>query len=309
MTLLFVSDADSADDWCTALRAELPGLSVRAYPDTGPVEDIKYALVWHPPAGLLAGLPKLEVVFSIGAGVDGILSDGNLPVDRPLVRMVSGGLTQDMVEYVTCHTLRWHCDVDWHAAQQVQCKWTPRRRKPMDRTIVGILGLGALGGAVAQALLPFGFQVRGWSRDPRQIDGVENHIGPDALPGFLAACDLLICLLPLTDETHGILNAETFGHLPPGAYLINAARGGHLVEEDLIPAIESGALSGATLDVFNTEPLPTDHPFWRHKAITITPHDASMTPVSSGARYVASQIDRFENGDALENVVDFSRGY
>ena len=309
MTLLFVSEPDPGGRWRAALEAERPALAVRVHPDTGPVEDIRYALVWRPPAGLLASLPNLEVVFSIGAGVDGILSDGSLPRDKPLVRMVSDGLTGDMVEYVVCHVLRWHCDVEGHAASQAKRVWTPRRRRPAERTGVGILGLGVLGQAAARALLPFGFAVRGWSRSPKSVEGVDCHAGWDALPRFLSQCDVLVCLLPLTEETRGILCQRTFAHLPHGAYLINAARGGHLVEEELIPALEAGVLSGATLDVFNTEPLPQDHPFWRHRAITITPHDASLTPIESGARYVAGQIERYEAGLPLENLVDFERGY
>lgn len=309
MTLLFVSEPDPGTEWRSALEAARPGLPVRVYPDTGPIEAIRYALVWRPPAGLLAGLPNLQVIFSVGAGVDGILSDGNLPPGKPLVRMVNPGLTGDMVEYVTCHALRWHCEVEAHAANQAQGKWAPRRRKPFEATSIGILGLGVIGEACARALVPFGFAVRGWSRSQKRIEGVDCHAGHDALPDFLSACDLLVCLLPLTGETRGILCAENFAHLPQGAYLINAARGGHLAEADLIPAMEAGRLSGATLDVFETEPLPAGHPFWTHPAITVTPHDASMTPIAAGARYVAGQIERFEAGLPLENLVDFKRGY
>ncbi|MEO1250364.1 MAG: glyoxylate/hydroxypyruvate reductase A [Pseudomonadota bacterium] len=309
MTLLFVSDFDPAGRWRQALIDERPSLPVRVHPEAGDPADIRYALVWKPPAGLLAGLPNLEVIFSLGAGVDGILTDTAVPKDKPLVRMVSDGLTSDMVEYVVCHVLRWHCQVELHADQQARREWNPHRRKTASETVIGILGLGVLGTAAAQALVPFGFSVRGWSRGPKQVDGVDCYAGQDQLSDFLSTCDVLVCLLPLTPQTEGILNAETFGWLPEGAYLINAARGGHLVEEDLIPALESGSLLGATLDVFRTEPLPEDHPFWSRKAITITPHDASLTPVASGARHVANQIDRYEQGLPLEHLVDFERGY
>lgn len=309
MTLLFVSELDSAERWRQGLAAERPSLPVRVHPEAGDPADIRYALVWRPPAGLLAGLPNLEVIFSLGAGVDGILTDTAVPKDKPLVRMVSDGLTSDMVEYVVCHVLRWHCQVELHAQQQAHRQWKPRRRKTASKTVVGILGLGVLGTAAARALVPFGFSVRGWSRGPKQVNGVTCYAGQDQLADFLADCDALVCLLPLTPQTEGILNAETFDLLPDGAYLINAARGGHLVEEELIPALDAGSLSGATLDVFRTEPLPTDHPFWSHPAITITPHDASLTPVASGARHVANQIDRYERGLPLEHLVDFERGY
>ncbi|MEM1398962.1 MAG: glyoxylate/hydroxypyruvate reductase A [Pseudomonadota bacterium] len=309
MALLFVSEADPARDWRRALAERKPGLDIRVYPEIGTPEDIRYALVWYPPLGLLADLPNLDVIFSLGAGVDGVLKDEAVPKDKPLVRMVSEGLTQDMVEYVICHVLRRHCGVERQAAQQARRDWVPQRRVPAAETTVGILGLGVLGAATAQALVPFGFHVRGWSRRPKSIPGVQSFAGTEKLNEFLAGCDILACLLPLTPDTEGILSSETFAALPKGAYLINAARGGHLVEDDLIPAMEGGCLSGATLDVFRTEPLPSDHPFWTHPSITITPHDASMTPVESGARHVVRQIERYENGEPLEHLVERSRGY
>ncbi len=243
-------------------------------------------------------LKNLKAIFCLGAGVDRLLADTDLPRDVPLVRMVEPELTRGMVEYVLWQCLYHHRKVWELEAAQSCATWRPHTYPaPWDRTI-GILGLGELGAAAAEKLVEFGFQVRGWSRSPKSLPKVESFAGLGQLPAFLSKCEILVCLLPLTAETRGILNAALFAQLPRGASLINAARGGHLVEADLLPAMASGQIVAATLDVFEKEPLPADHPFWSAERLYITPHNASITDPRSAAWRIAKQIAKFEAGEA-----------
>lgn len=307
-TLLFVSAADNADSWRAELAKRRPELEFRVWPDAGDPAEIDYALVWKPPPGVLAGLPNLKLILSLGAGVEPLLADSTLP-DAPLIRMVAEGLTEDMAAYAVLQVLRWQRQVDAYAAQQREGVWKQLGHRPASELRVGILGLGVLGEAAAKALLPLGFQVAGWSRTPKTIRGVETLHGEDGLVALAARSDFLICLLPLTDETRGILGAKLFATLPKGAVVINAARGGHLVEADLLAALESGHLGGASLDVFAEEPLPPGHPFWTHPKVHVTPHVAGITHPSRSADHVADAILRLETGQPLLHVVDRARGY
>ena len=310
MALLFVTDFDDPQDWVPALKAELPDLDVRVWPEIGDPAEIVYTLAWNPKPGLLASLPNLKAIFSLGAGVDGILADDSLPQTVPLVRMVDDSLTEGMVEYVVLQVLDWHRQADIYRGQQRKALWRPRRQKLARERTVGVMGLGELGRATAAALAMLKFDVAGWSRSARTLDGVTCFHGADQGFGhFLARSEILICLLPLTRETAGILCGKTFARLPMGAYLINAARGGHLVETDLLAALGGGRIAGAALDVFADEPLPRGHPFWRDPRITITPHIASVTHARTAARSVAANIRRVEAGEALESLVDPKRGY
>lgn len=310
MALLFVTDFDDPQDWVPALKAELPDLDVRVWPEIGDPAEIVYALAWNPKPGLLASLPNLKAIFSLGAGVDGILADDSLPKTVPLVRMVDDSLTEGMVEYVVLQVLDWHRQADIYRGQQRKALWRPRRQKLARERTVGVMGLGELGRATAAALSMLKFDVAGWSRSARTLDGVTCFDGAgQGLGHFLARSEVLICLLPLTRETDGILCGKTFARLPMGAYLINAARGGHLVETDLLAALGSGRIAGAALDVFADEPLPRGHPFWRDPRITITPHVASVTHARTAAKSVAANIRRVEAGEALESLVDLQRGY
>ena len=215
-----------------------------------------------------------------------------------------------MVEYVVLQVLDWHRQADIYRGQQRKALWRPRRQKLARERTVGVMGLGELGRATAAALAMLKFDVAGWSRSARTLDGVTCFHGADQGFGhFLARSEILICLLPLTRETAGILCGKTFARLPMGAYLINAARGGHLVETDLLAALGGGRIAGAALDVFADEPLPRGHPFWRDPRITITPHIASVTHARTAARSVAANIRRVEAGEALESLVDPKRGY
>ncbi|OYD85760.1 2-hydroxyacid dehydrogenase [Azospirillum brasilense] len=308
MTLLFCSTTDRSDRWLSELDARLPGLEVRVWPEMGDPADIEMALVWKPPHGLLATLPNLKLIVSLGAGVESLLLDPTLP-DVPLVRMVSEGLTVDMAGYVALQVLRWHRLLDEYKALQQAGRWEPLDHRPASEVSVGILGLGELGMASAKTLLSMDYRVLGWSRTPKTLPGVESFSGPDGLAAMLGQCNLLVCLLPLTAETRGLLNRKLFAALPKGAVVVNAARGGHLVEDDLLAALESGHIAGASLDVFAEEPLPAGHPFWTHPKVHVTPHVAAITHPSRSAAVVAEAITAFREGRPLPNLVDRSQGY
>jgi len=272
--------------------------------------EIDYALSFRPPAGLLASLPKLKTIFSLGAGVDGFLADPALPKNIPLVRFVDTQLSTEMAQYVVMHVLLPHRGQREFDHAQSQRRWAQRllARKTAD-TRIGILGLGEIGTVAGERLRDLGFAVAGWSRTRKCVAGIENFSGLEGLSPFLARSDYLVCLLPLTNETRGILNANSFAALPRGAYVINVARGGHLVERDLIAALDSGQLSGATLDVFETEPLPADNPLWTHPRVIVTPHIAAISDPKVAARFVIDGISRAERGERHPNTVDWQRGY
>lgn len=309
MALLFASPDDDPVAWTQALKRRLPDLEVRVFPELGDPRDIEAALVWLPPSGLLASLPNLKAIFSLGAGVDRLLEDPTLPPNVPICRMVDPALTRSMAEFVLLHVLRYHRDLDVFEAQQRRAEWRLHLPKPPEATVVGIMGLGELGGAAARLLVAHGFTVKGWSRSRKEIPGVASFAGVHELDAFLHDLAVLVCLLPLTAATRGILNRALFAKLPRGARLVNLARGAHLVEADLIEALASGQLAHATLDVFATEPLPADHPFWRHPKITVTPHAAAYSAPESGAQVVCENLRRLRSGEPLLHRVDRARGY
>ena len=311
MAVLIIAPGLKADWWAHELNQQNPALDVRIWPDAGNPDDIDYALAWKPPPGTLATYPHLKVVFSLGAGVDHLLIDPDFPPHSRISRVVDPYLTAGMVEYVLLHVLRYHKNQPALDTQQSARVWDDRAHelKQADERRIGILGLGELGLAAARALIALDFDVAGWSRSPKTIAGVQCFHGSAGLNDLLTRTNILVCLLPLTPETENILCEELFARLPEGAYLINAARGGHLVESDLIPALESGQLGHATLDVFQIEPLPDNHPFWGHRQITVTPHNASITDPRSVARQIAEGIAAVERGDALPNAVDIKLGY
>ncbi|MBO6783402.1 MAG: glyoxylate/hydroxypyruvate reductase A [Alphaproteobacteria bacterium] len=311
MAVLIIAKNDRPDWWADQLRRNDPSLDVRVWPDAGDPADIEYALAWKPRPGELAKYPNLKAVFSLGAGVDHLFSDPEFPAGAAVSRVIDPYLTAGIREYVLLHVLRYHKNQPALDMQQREHVWDDRGHelKQADERRVGILGLGELGTASGKALAALGFDVAGWSRSPKDIPGIACHHGPDGLDELAARTDILVCLLPLTPETEGILNAGLFAKLPAGAYLINAGRGGHLVEDDLIPALESGRLAHATLDVFRNEPLPRDHPFWDHPRITVTPHNASITDPRSVARQIADGIAAIARGEPVPNAVDRELGY
>lgn len=308
MALLFYSPDEDAQAWRRALLHRLPDLDFRTWPDTGDLAEIDAALVWRVPPGLLRTLPNLKAVLSLGAGVDAMLADPTLP-ELPLCRLIDRSLTRMMSEFVFLLVLKYHRGLDVYAAQQRQALWRFHLPPVPQATRVGILGLGELGTDAARMLAGHGFTVRGWSRSKKQLPGIECYAGAAELAEFLGQTDILVCLLPLTADTAGILDARLFAQLPQGARLINVARGRHLVEPDLLDALESGQLAHASLDVLREEPLPAAHPFWRHPRIDLTPHVASFSEPEIAADGVAENLRRLRDGRPLRNVVDRQRGY
>jgi glyoxylate/hydroxypyruvate reductase A len=273
-------------------------------------EEIDYVLGFRPRAGFLKTFPKLKAIFSLGAGIDGFLSDPEFPRHVPLVRFVDKTLSREMAQYIVMHVLMQHRSERMFQAAQREAKWRQAMlARQTEDTRVGILGMGEIGSVAACSLRDLGFQVSGWSRTKKEIEGIGSFAGESELDPFLAHCDFLVCVLPLTPRTRHILNAKLFAKLPKGAYVINVARGGHLAEADLIAALDSGQLSGATLDVFEQEPLPETSPIWKHPKIIATPHVAAITAPAAAARYVIEGIAAMERGETLKNVVDMTRGY
>jgi glyoxylate/hydroxypyruvate reductase len=309
MVLLFCSSVDSAARWRAQLVRLSTAIEVRVWPEIGNPADIDFALVWRPAPGLLASLPNLKLILSLGAGIDHILVDPLLPRDVPIVRLVDPHLIAAMSEYVVLQVLRLHRqDLAYREQQQARI-WRELSQENADERPVAILGFGEIGQHAGHKLKALGFPVAGWTRQPRQIAGFSTYAGMAELPRLLAGSEILVCLLPLTEETRGILCARTFALLPHGAGLVNAGRGGHLAEEDLIPALASGQLSAAALDVFRDEPLPPAHPFWQHPRIIVTPHIAGITNPITAAPIVLDNIRRCAEDRPLLHRIDPTRGY
>lgn len=309
MAILFRSSPASTARWRPVLGALLPEHEIRYWPEIGDRAAIEYALVWNAEPGLLASLPNLKLIVGLGAGVDHLLRDPSLPKAVPIVRLVDSYMTDAMSEYVALSVLRLHRrDLDYLAQQRAGI-WEEREQKNAAERPVGILGFGTLGQEAGRKLKSLGFDVAGWSRAKKEIAGFATYAGAAGLDALLARSEILVCLLPLTAETAGILNAAAFSRLPRGAGLVNAGRGGHLVEADLIAALDSGQLSGAVLDVAGEEPLPQGHPFWRHPRIILTPHVAAETNPPTATPIIAEAIRRCAAGLPVANTVDPARGY
>jgi len=300
--------------WKGRFEGVCPGRSVRLLPDDAfdPAE-VHYAAVWKPQPGELAAFPNLRVIFNLGAGVDALMADRSLP-DVPLVRVAVTDLTARMTEYVVLHVLMHHRQELYLRESQRAKRWAPKLQWAAGAISVGVMGLGTLGADAADALKRIGFRVAGWSRSPKTIHGVDCFHGEAQFDAFLRRTDILVCLLPLTPETRHVLNRALFEKLnrssPLGApVLINAGRGGLQNEADILQSLDDGLLGGVSLDVYATEPLPVDSAFWTHPKVVLTPHNAADTDADEISKYVAQQIERFEAGGALENVVDRKRGY
>ena len=308
MSLLYKADPQRGAQWQRLMATKAPDLPVHVWPETGDAAAVRYIAVWTPPDAMMERFPNVEIVFSVGAGVDQ-LDLARLPAHVPVVRMLDPAIGRGMVEYTTLAVLALHRNlVDYVADKNAQA-WAPVNLVPAASRRVGIMGLGQLGEAVLHALANFGFSLSGWSRSPRTIGGVTCYCGDAALTDFAGACDILICLLPLTDATRGILGRDLFEKLPRGAAIVNVGRGGHLVQDDLLAALASGHISAAVLDVTDPEPLPKDHPLWAHPRVLITPHVASMTQPETAVEFVLETIHRHKAGLPLRGLVDRSRGY
>ncbi|CUZ75957.1 glyoxylate/hydroxypyruvate reductase GhrA [Serratia marcescens] len=313
MNIIYYHPLFNAQEWLAGIKQRLPQAEIREW-QRGDERPADYALVWRPPHEMLANRRDLKAVFALGAGVDAILDQerkhpGTLPAGVPLLRLEDTGMAQQMQEYALSYVLRYFRRFDEYQALQQRQEWQPLDPHSLDDFTIGILGAGVLGQSVARKLTEFGFSVRCWSRSAKQIDGVQSFAGEAQRAAFLNGVKLVINLLPNTPETVGILNRELFAQLSSGAYLINIARGAHLVEADLLAALEQGQLAAATLDVFAREPLPQDHPFWRHPRVTITPHIAAITLPQQAMDQIAANIRALEAGHAPAGVVDRQRGY
>ncbi|MBT9386079.1 glyoxylate/hydroxypyruvate reductase A [Pseudooceanicola sp. CBS1P-1] len=306
---IYIPSDESSQEWRDRLARLLPEMTVQTFEEVTDPAAVHYAVVWKPPTGAIAGFANLRAVVSLGAGVDHVLEDRELPAHLPIIRTVGTDLTQRMREFVALQVLLHHRRLPEVLARQRAHVWEKLVTPPAPRRVVGVMGLGNIGAASAQALAGLGFDVRGWARSPHEIAGVTCFAGEDGLAPFLAGCEILVCLLPLTESTRAILNAALFAQLAPGAVVINLARGPHLVVADLLEALASGQLSGASLDVFETEPLPADDPLWDHPQIIVTPHVASFIDAETGSRLVAANIARFEAEGSVPDLADAGRGY
>ncbi len=304
--LTFCCTGTEPQPWLQGLRAALPQAQVALWQPGADAAD--YAVVWAPPQQFFDEQQQLKAVFAIGAGVDALLKL-RLPPNAALIRLDDAGMAVQMAEYV-CHAIIRHFrEFDVYAAETRQGQWSAHKPRSRVDFPVGVMGLGVLGQRVARALSQFEFPVNGWSRSPKALDGVQSFSGPAQLDGFLSSSRVLVNVLPLTADTHNILNRATFSRLRPGGYVINVARGAHLVDEDLLALLDSGHLAGATLDVFRVEPLPPDHPFWREPKITITPHTAARTLRATSIAQIAGKIEALERGETVVGRVDRGRGY
>jgi glyoxylate/hydroxypyruvate reductase A len=295
--------------WLEHMQSLLPDVDCRLWGNPGDVDEIEIAVVWRPPAGGLKHFPNLRAIVSIGAGIDHVLADPELPRHVPIIRTTGEDLKIRMREYVSLQVLRLHRRLPEIETAQERREWLQFVSPPAYERKVGLMGLGDLGGDCARALASLGFDVAGWSRRPKTINGIMSFAGQDDLTAFLNRTEILICLLPLTPATKGILNADLFARLPKGASIINAARGGHLIDDDLLTAIEAGQISAATLDVFTTEPLPAEHPFWDHPKILVTPHIASLIDPIAGGKAIAANVKKFLAGEPVPDLVDLTQGY
>ncbi|WP_250508467.1 glyoxylate/hydroxypyruvate reductase A [Caballeronia sp. GACF4] len=313
MKIIFYEEHADTDAWLGGLRRELPDADLRIWQpgDTAPAD---YAIVWRAPRELFANRPELKAIFNLGAGVDAILDverkePGTLPPNATLVRLEDTGMAQQMVEYSTYAVLRYLRRFDEYEALQREGRWQKLTQHARASFTVGVLGLGVLGGEVARGLLKLGVPVRGYSRTAKTIEGVEVYAGPERFDAFLDGVRVLVNLLPHTPDTEGILNARTFAKLARGAYLVNVARGPHLVDDDLLAALDSGQLAAATLDVFHVEPLAKEHPFWKHPRVSVTPHISAETLREESIVQIAEKIKALSRGETIGGIVDFSRGY
>jgi glyoxylate/hydroxypyruvate reductase A len=306
MRISFCCTDTKAQPWLEGLRTAFPGADVEVWSAGAAPAD--YAVVWAPPQQFIDEQTQLKGIFNIGAGVDALLKL-RLPPGVPVVRLDDAGMSVQMAEYVCHAVIRHFREFDGYEADARQGKWSYRKPRLRTDFPVGVMGLGVLGARVSRALAQFDFPVMGWSRTAKTIPGVQCFSGQAGFNDFLAATRILVCLLPLTPDTDNIMCRETLARLQPGGYVINVARGSHLVDDDLIALIDSGHLAGATLDVFRTEPLPAAHPFWTHPNITVTPHTSARTLREESIAQIAGKIAALQRGEAVAGVVDPARGY
>ena len=306
MRISFCCTDTTPEPWLQGLRAALPDATVEIWQPGAAAAD--YAVVWAPPQRFLDEQTALKALFNIGAGVDALLRL-RLPPQTCVVRLDDAGMSVQMAEYVCHAVIRHFREFDGYQADVALGKWSYRKPRRRQDFPVGVMGLGVLGKRVSRALAQFDFPVMGWSRSAKSIPGGQCFSGESGFNDFLAATRILVCLLPLTPDTENIMRHDTLARLKPGGYVINVARGSHLVDEDLIALLDSGQLAGATLDVFRVEPLPAAHPFWQHPKITVTPHTSARTLRDESIAQIAGKIMALQRGEPVAGVVDPGRGY
>lgn len=307
--LLCAHESDKPEAWAAALEARIGDHELVCYPEIGLVEKIDFAAVSRPPYGLLSSLPNLQAVISLWAGLEHCTGDPDFPGSIPLYRMIEPGLSTGMVQYVLGHVLSYHLHSDRHHAAEARCEWLPDAPPLAPDRTVGVMGLGVLGLDVARELVRLGFCVLGWSRTAKHHPGITCYHGEEALPAFLGQSHILVLLLPSSPATHHIMGRRNLALLPQDAALINAGRGSLIHDAALLEALDQGQLRGATLDVFMEEPLPQDHPYWRHELVRVTPHIASITRPETGAVRVMEVIEACLQGRAIQGRYDRLRGY
>jgi glyoxylate/hydroxypyruvate reductase A len=289
------------------LRTLQPNWLYEAWPNS---IGANYAIVWKPPKELFERNPQLKGAINYGAGVDAILSMDSVPPRIPIIRLEDVGMAQQMAEYVLYGVIHHHRHMLVYAAQQRERVWMQHEdRANLQRPVVGVMGLGEMGGHVAKKIASFGYDVRGWSKSKRAVDAVKCFAGRDQFDEFLRGTNVLVCMLPLTEETRGVINAQTLAKLPRGSFLVNAGRGAHMIEADVLAALERGQLAGALLDVFETEPLPTENALWSHPNVIVTPHIAAATPHREACAQIVDKIERMERGEIVSGIVDRTIGY
>lgn len=309
MAIYFHWDQATDDLWNTAFETGNTGSDIRREGSIGNPEDVEFAVVWAPPAGRLKQFPNLKYIFSIGAGVTHITLDPDAPLDVPIVRLQDDMLVLDMACHILHWTLHFHRFYNRYKLYEVEKKWLRHKYPDNRERRVSVLGLGQTGLNTCERLRDLDFDVTGWARSPKEIDGVTCLSGEDALPDVLARADILINLLPLTPATNDLINANTISQMPDGAFIINCSRGGTIVDADLLAALDSGKIEAAALDVFREEPLPADDPYWTHPKVSVTPHAAAPSNERSAARFIADHIRRAMDGGEPWPIVDLSRGY
>ena len=308
ITVGFYGSADDANMWQASLGALLPDINVVAL-DSAAGRTCDVALVWAPPAHALSGLPNLKGIILQGQGVDHMMADASVPRTVPLVRLVDPDMSAALSHWAILNVLDFWRHGPQYRDQQSQKTWAQIPQRPSSGGIVGVMGVGAIGTVIAQRFAALGFTVRGWARTQRKIEDVTVFAGAEGLAGFAAGAEVIVSVLPLTPDTNGVMNRDFFDRLAPGAFIINGGRGPQIVDKDLLAALDRGQVGGAALDVFATEPLPADHPFWAHPKIRVWPHVAAQTNPNSAAQQVAAAIQAMMTGTKPDNQVDWGRGY
>lgn len=309
MSLLILSPSRETKSWVASIKQSDPIIEVFVYPEAIDNDAVEFALVWNHPYGSLKKYRNLKCISSMGAGVDYLLKDPDLPENVPITRIVDPELSKTMFEFILAIVMNHLRNLTYFKQLQIKEEWKPSIYKRIEDVQIGIMGYGVIGSYVANRLSNCGFSVKAWSQNKKPDKNIEQFVGEYDFKSFMQNTEILICLLPSTDKTKGLLNKQTLGFLPQGASLINVARGNILIDEDLIELLDSGHLKRASLDVFSQEPLPENHPFWKHEKIDITPHIASLTNPKSVAPQIVANYRRMKGGEPLMNQVSIEKGY